>query len=424
MFKLELFLFVWNNLWRTKVRTILTIAGVFIGTGLIMTMVSLGIGLQESVEGELSDVMDLQVLEVMPGFDMGEGAVYVGTGGKPDYILDRRALAEIAAMPGVAAVSPLLDVYGASVEVRGEFHNLTLVGMDYNALAQFELRTEDGEIISRPPRGVLVGNKVQDMMGSAFQQLERGAFRIMVDKNQEPDEMGTIDSESRGFRMNTAAVLAETGGMNDYAIIVPLDTAEEMLEWMGIAEDYSRNGYDRVHVRVATPQEVDVVTHELSSMGYFVFSPKMILEAINTVFLVLQVILGSIGAIALLVASLGIVNTMVMSIYERTREIGIMKVVGASLADIRNIFILEAAAIGLLGGIAGIAGGWLLIRIIYFGLNIYIMGQGGEPITPAGTSVFLVGFTIMFAVTVGIVSGLYPAIKAMKLSPLAAIRQE
>ena len=156
----------------------------------------------------------------------------------------------------------------------------------------------------------------------------------------------------------------------------------------------------------------------------FVILLKQILEGVNVVFLIVKVILGSIGAIALVVAGLGIVNTMIMSIYERTKEIGIMKVVGASLGDIRNMFILEAGIIGLLGGIGGVISGWLLGRIIDFGANLYITSMGGEAMTLVDTPPGLVIFTLIFSIGIGVLSGLYPALKAMKLSPLSAIRQE
>ncbi len=420
-FALEMFLFAWKNLWRTKLRTIFTIAGVLIGSGAIMTMVSLGAGLQSSITGAFSQVADLQVLEVMPGYNIDENSVSLTFNmDDVDYPLDHKAIDNISSLEGVDGVTPIVNVHGGYIRLRGENHDIQLVGMDFSTLQMFGFTLEDGSEIHRKPRGVLVGSKVRESMGKSADLLTKGNIQYNLIKF---DEEGAENSIRR-YRFMSMGVLEERSSMEDYSIIVPIETALDMLEWLGQNKNYEKDGYDNIRVKVASLEEVDRVTKKIQEMGFLIFSLKQVLEGVNVVFLIVQIILGSIGAIALVVAGLGIVNTMIMSIYERTKEIGIMKVVGASLGDIRNMFILEAGIIGLLGGIGGIISGWLLGHIIDFGANLYIASMGGERMTLVATPPGLILFILIFSILIGILSGLYPALKAMKLSPLSAIRQE
>src|SRR4029079_8599248 len=137
--------------------------------------------------------------------------------------------------------------------------------------------------------------------------------------------------------------------------------------------------YPSVTVKVRQARFTQEVEDRIRQLGYSVFSVNDALRGAKTAFIILDIVLSLIGSIALAVSSLGIVNTMVMSILERTREIGIMKAIGGSDSDIRKIFLVEASAIGVLGGVAGVTLGWLVGRAINFGANIYIQRQGGTP---------------------------------------------
>jgi putative ABC transport system permease protein len=165
----------------------------------------------------------------------------------------------------------------------------------------------------------------------------------------------------------------------------------------------------------------------LEEQGFEVRSMKMMLDMANRGILILQAMLGSVGLVALLVASLGIANTMIMAVYERTKEIGILKAVGAAPRQIRGLFIIEAALIGLIGGVTGTVGGWLL----GLGLNRLIVAiMAWQEITiPQNIHFFalswwLVVSALAFATVVGLLAGLYPAARAARLDPLEALRYE
>jgi putative ABC transport system permease protein len=138
----------------------------------------------------------------------------------------------------------------------------------------------------------------------------------------------------------------------------------------------------------------------------------------------LDILLAVIGSIALAVSSLGIVNTMVMSILERTREIGIMKAIGGSDRDVRGIFLVEASTIGLLGGVSGLVLGWAVGRIINFGANIYIQREGGDPGNLFSLPWWLIASALGFALLVSLIAGSYPARRAARLDPIQALRHE
>jgi putative ABC transport system permease protein len=160
-------------------------------------------------------------------------------------------------------------------------------------------------------------------------------------------------------------------------------------------------------------------------LGYSVFSVSDALAGAKNAFIVLDIVLGLIGSIALAVSSLGIVNTMVMSILERTREIGIMKAIGAGNVDVRRIFLIEASVIGLLGGALGIALGWIVGQLINLGANIYIRSQGGtDGISLFSLPLWLSAGAIAFSILVSLVAGSYPASRAARLDPIHALRHD
>jgi ABC-type antimicrobial peptide transport system permease subunit len=182
--------------------------------------------------------------------------------------------------------------------------------------------------------------------------------------------------------------------------------------------------YPSAVVRVKSAQLTQEVEDQIKKMGFSAFSLSDALQGAKRGFLVLDIVLSLIGSIALAVSSLGIMNTMVMSILERTREIGIMKAIGASDGDIRRIFLIEASAIGFFGGIAGVALGWLVGRIINLGANVYIQNQGGTPGDLFSLPFWLIGGAIGFSMAISLLAGSYPAARAARLDPIQALRHD
>jgi putative ABC transport system permease protein len=175
---------------------------------------------------------------------------------------------------------------------------------------------------------------------------------------------------------------------------------------------------------VKDPSKVIGVEDAIKKMGFSTFSILDASRSLQQVFKVLFAFLGIFGSLALTVASIGIVNTLVMAILERRREIGIMKAIGASDGDVKKLFFAEAGAMGVLGGIVGVVFGWAIGQIINFGTNVYLKRQSIPPEHFWAVPWWLAVFAIVFALIVSLVSGLYPASRAARLDPVQALRYE
>jgi ABC-type antimicrobial peptide transport system permease subunit len=233
--------------------------------------------------------------------------------------------------------------------------------------------------------------------------------------------VGIVERETGPF--------AAAGGVT--GLMIPLGKAKEIYA-SGMATVQLLQGnpsrvlrpYQSAVVKVRSPQATQDVEEQVKKLGLSAFSLNDALQGAKRAFIILDIVLSLIGSIALAVSSLGIMNTMVMSILERTREIGIMKAIGGSDGDIRRIFLIEASAIGCLGGLAGIALGWAVGRVINFGANIYIQQQGGTPGNLFSLPLWLIASAIGFSILVSLLAGSYPAGRAAKLDPIRALRHD
>ncbi len=238
----------------------------------------------------------------------------------------------------------------------------------------------------------------------------------------------------RVVRLRVAGVLEESGGQDDRRLYLALDDVVALNGWFaGKRLNPGRDGYNQgALVKVATSEHVAAVEREIVSQGFYAYSARSMLQEVNTVFLVIQGVFGGIGAIALIVAAFGIANTMTMAIYERTREIGLMKAVGATNRDVMSIFLAEAGSIGLLGGIGGVLLGVGLGALIDVIAVTYLAAQAVQSGASAAdlnislihTPLWLPIFAVVFSALVGVASGLYPAMRAAALSPVAALKYE
>jgi putative ABC transport system permease protein len=182
--------------------------------------------------------------------------------------------------------------------------------------------------------------------------------------------------------------------------------------------------YSTVGVKVRNARDVPAVEEAIKKMGFNTLSIVDATRSMRQFFAILDLFLGIFGSLALAVASIGIVNTLVMAILERRREIGIMKAIGASDVDVKRLFFAEAGVMGAAGGAFGVALGWGIGRVINIGTNIYLKRQSFPPEQIWATPWWLVGGAIAFAIVVSLLSGLYPAARAARLDPVQALRYE
>ena len=431
----ELLRLVKNNLLRMKFRVLMTSAGVFIGTTAVILLISLGAGLQRLILQSLGDIGDLTELEVIAPGGNFFGSPVSGVGNNQEVILNNDQLDVFRQFPGVEAVTPLL---GMQVGAQIKFNRLegfsTIQGIDPVQLTKFDFKVRSG-VAEIGPWQAIVGSRVTDnffdsrTLEPPDQPLDLQGQTLQLTVSKFSDEQGLTE---RTVRLRVVGVLEEVGGSKDFTIYVPIRNVEDLNAWgTGQRTNYNRVGYGQALVKVASPDQATAVERMITQQGFFVFSLQSALQSINVVFLVIQAVVGAIGGLALLVAAFGIANTMVMSIYERTREIGLMKAVGATNRDVMLIFLTEAGTIGLIGGIGGVVVGFVLGQALGLVGREFLLAQIAQSGTvpeelasPVYTPLWLPLFALTFATLVGVVSGIYPALRAVRLDPIAALRYE
>ena len=439
---LDLISLVLDNLGRRKARVALTAIGVVIGTAAVVILVSLAIGLQRNATQQLYGIGDLTQIQVYPNYgDTGPVAVVGVAGGggggtSPNQkLLTQSALNELQSIPGVSDVIPRDYMMGSAMLTYNRLETYAgLMGVGTNDLSQLGLTALTGGL--ELARGIaIVGVNVPMNFYDPRQRpgqepppppdLYDQTLKLTLSKW---DEQGNEIRKSINIRVG--GIIAESRTEADWSIYVTLDELTAYNEWfLGQRINRNKDGYSNVIVKVDEVKNVLNVTQTITDLGYQAYTPQSFVQGINSFFLILQVIFGGVGAIALLVAAIGIANTMAMAILERTREIGLMKAIGATNRDVLSVFLGEASGIGFIGGLGGVLLGWIGGQLINVIALSYLAGQaaqqGGPPPSMAVyTPVWLPLFALLFATLVGFLSGLYPALRAATLVPVEALKYE
>jgi putative ABC transport system permease protein len=411
-----------GNLGRHPVRTLLSAIGVTVGILTIVTMLSVGIGVQQEIVSEFKGA-GLETVNVYPVTE--ERSPYTPFVEPQRTVLITSALVEeMRARDDVVGVSPQVFVpWGAKIylEIGGERLSVRVHGGGP--------RWEVNDPFTQPAE--MVAGEVLDFDGHGDVVLSVEALEAL---GYEPTEFESVIGQEVALvaeapRGDTQAFAFRVVGVLDTeyygANIGPADALVLKAWWYNDPDILEHEGYDRMTIKAVSLNDATQIVELLEERGFEVESLKMVLDMVNRALVVLQTMLGSVGTLALFVASIGIANTMVMAVYERTREIGILKAIGASPGNIRALFMTEAAFIGLVGGVVGTIGGWLL----GLGLNRGILALlRWREIPVEGTFFVVTGWLVVlalvFATVVGLLAGLYPAARAARLDPLEALRYE
>jgi putative ABC transport system permease protein len=433
-----------RNLGQAKLRTSLTTLGVAIGIASLAGMVSLGVGLQDQFVGRLTRSGLFDSITVLSASDLPGGLARLGgagrlgfgrgrgggrvNGGAARTDLTDETIKDLASLPHVRDVFPNVRV-PLQMKFNNEQESFAASGVPMSANGEGAFRSisygtffpNDADMtcmlsldlakrMNDAEPGSLVGQTVTLLHASpaAVAAVVSGGVPIVPPQPEETScrIVGIVERETGPGGI----------GVQVTPIMLPLARAKTMA--------LRANAYLSITVKVAGAQFTQDVEDAIKKRGLTAFSINDALQGAKRAFILLDIVLSLIGSIALAVSSLGIVNTMVMSILERTREIGIMKAIGGSDADIRRIFLIEASAIGLFGGVAGVALGWLVGRIVNFGANVYIQQQGGPTGNLFSLPFWLVGGAIGFSIVVSLVAGSYPAARAARLNPIDALRHD
>ena len=469
-----------RNLRQAKLRATLTTMGVIVGVAVIVTMMSFGLGLQRNMLDRfkaLDFFNEIQVfgqgLSSLAGLDRssrgpeGERRNDRRSDKSPTRILDDAGVKEIAAIPGVAYVEPSVN-FNVFVRANGKLRSSYVGGANIpNAATRFQHFAAGKMISSATAAEAVVSerfikdfgfDKPADAIGKTLELL---APRSDNKKEEEDtpnffgiplDDPGLDESnpdvETKTFRI--AGVLGEIkegvgqGGLRGLfpgaQIYIPLQMAHDwsvqhrtpmsqvalaLARRGGNLGEGQTEGYEAAVIRVTDPARLTEVRQKVTELGFGSFSIVDEIDQIRTVFLIIDSVLGLLGGISLLVASFGIANTMIMSILERTREIGIMKAIGAEDREIKLIFFVEAAVIGVLGGIVGVLIAWgidgVANRLAY---RFILKPQGASFVDFFSLPIYLSVGAILFALVVSILAALYPASRAARIDPVRALRHD
>jgi putative ABC transport system permease protein len=463
-----------SNLWRTRLRSILTIMGVIIGIGALTSMVSFGTGMQKNFtdafrKSDLFTSMNItpkkiNLNELSQGDLSGLGDL-LDEDVKP---LDDSLLQSIREIPGVeiafpeetfpgrlqigknettANIQPFPAIMGQyppfNSLLGGKYYSddtSRIIIMKWETLRNMGLVVEDPEVtllltnqdtlkgVRIVPADSLIGKQIKIITATINTDVLKNPLSILVNPKFEPFSETEITFTLGGIlhRSDEFSLFRFRGGA-----FIPLETADSVprLSFSSVwdmlnTDDREEGTYGSIYVRIKKMEDMTRVRQEIEKLGVAVFSISDQLKEMKRAFLIIDSLLGAIGAIALIIAGLGIINTMIMSILERTREIGIMKAVGGSEGQIRLIFFIEAGFIGLIGAIFGLGLGWLVTRIANLVMKSVLPPTDLPPVDLFYFPVWLLLGAIAFSVMVSLAAGLYPAVRAARIDPVKALRHD
>jgi putative ABC transport system permease protein len=466
-----------RNLREAVLRNSLTTMGISVGVASLVAMLSLGVGLQTLAGRQLgrSGLFDTIIVNSRQDFrtqdDRRENRIVQTSelrsldeaarremeqmAGVQEVYPDIRLMAEtrfltpgdsaekphfgmLAGLPGSAKSSEVFD------EMQGSFFS--------NPMAEEAIILEDfgRELLNLPDdkRPVeerrLSKEQLDQLIGKTItlRYAERKDTAKSSDKPVETDPLAeqasgvlgfSVVRKEKPFKIVGVVPKEPYGGMRGGSmrgkVYIPTALAESLnmiqpTDLRAMMRPSQGKSYFTLIVKLKSAKDVKPVQDQIKKMGFSTFSLQDASKNLNRFFLFLDLFLGIFGSLALAVASLGIINTLVMAILERRREIGIMKALGASDIDVKKLFFVEAGSMGVLGGVLGVALGWLIGKIINIGTNIYMQRQDIPPETFWVVPWWLVGAALGFSVVVSLLAGMYPAARAAKLDPVQALRHD
>jgi putative ABC transport system permease protein len=448
-----------RNLRESVLRNSLTTIGISVGVASLVAMLALGIGLQQLADRRLekSGLFDTVIVTSRRDLrNFSREQEQNGPAPAESPSLDEPARQKIEQVPNVLEAYPDIR-FVTEIRYEDKPHLTMVAGLTFSAGNNdafdgmagsfFSSETAPEAILQKSFAEQLLGKtaaaneniKVADLAKSllgkelTLRYAERTAAPAESNRPGNPAGMAySVVSRERTLRIAGICDL-DPDSLRQQArarVFLPLQLAESLhvMQPSDLRDTTNVLGgkptYTTLEVRVKSPKYVQSVEDAIKKMGFNTFSIVDATKNLRQFFAVLDLFLGIFGSLALAVASIGIVNTLVMAILERRREIGIMKAIGASDTDVRGLFFAEAGIMGVFGGAAGVALGWSIGRVINLGANIYLKRQHFPPEQIWFVPWWLVISAIAFAIVVSLLSGLYPASRAARLDPVQALRYE
>lgn len=430
-----------GSLRRTPLRVALTALGVAIGSSALVSMIAFALGVQQQAETPFRALGLVNVIRVSPKRDKDAGR---------GPALDDAALRRIEALPGVEAAYPDFRVRGLKLTRGDKATSVVAIGLPRDV----PLPGTAGDLIvageyftpgAKPE--IILGTQVARDLGLDTPQDAIGATLRLETSGLAPSgppaAAGEPAEAAKTFTFERKDLAVTVVGVYDLpnllagrmsgAVLLPVDLMRQipgvesgsLLDRLKLGSDPTQPGYPEVTVRVRRHTDVAPVDKAVQAMGFRTRTLLSRLEDMRTFFLFMDVLLAAVGAVALLVAGLGIINTLLISVLERYQEIGICKAIGASDADVFVLFLTEAGAIGLIGGLSGLALGRAVCWGLEAAINSYARTQGITAYLEVfAFPLWLVAATALFSLGISVLAGVYPALRAARTDPIRALRRE
>jgi len=441
-----------HNLRESVLRNSLTTLGISVGVASLVAMLSLGIGLQQLAGRHLkkAGLFDTVVVSSRRDFRYNREEERASTAqiakARP---LDEAARQEIERLPNVTEADPDIR-FITELQYQNQPHLTMVAGLPFSMKDNDAFEGMQGKFFSSDsaPEALIQKSFAEELLGRE----EKPGSEINIVELAQPllghelvmryaERVASQDNDASAYSVVQREQRLKIVGISDLdpdvmrgsaraRVFVPLGLAENlhMMQPSDLRDSMrafsSTPSYLTVTVHVKSPSRVRPVQDAINKLGFSTFSILDATRSLQRFFAILDLFLGIFGSLALAVASLGIVNTLVMAILERRREIGIMKAIGGSDQDVKKLFFVEAGSMGLLGGALGVVLGWLIGQAINFGTNIYLKRQELPPEQIWLVPWWLIFGAIGFALLVSLFSGLYPASRAARLDPVQALRYE
>jgi putative ABC transport system permease protein len=426
---------------------------VAVGVASLVAMLSLGVGLQELATKRLSNSGLFDTVVVMPRRNMQamRRPAASSVPAKPDRVLDDDARNELAHLPNVLEVYPQIR-FPTEVRYNGNPYSTVVAGVPDSARGNGSFDGIQGSFFSGPnaDEAILQIEFAKDLSEQTATLIGKDLVVRYAEREGLPAQSGaagnaessTADAGAGGFsivprekKLHIVWIVetepaAGFGGFGSGRLLIPLEVASALRAAQvndlrdAVRATSGKPVYASLTVRVKSPSLVEGIETAVKNMGFGAFSLLDATRNLRLFFTIFDLLLAIFGSLALAVATLGIINTLVMAILERRREIGILKALGAADRDVKQLFFVEAGVMGLFGGALGVVFGWFIGKALTWGTNVYLHRQNLPSAHVFSVPWWLTLGAIAFAVIVSLVAGLYPASRAAKLNPVEALRYE
>lgn len=417
-----------HNLLRAKARLLMTAGGVLVGTAAVIILIALTFGLQNAAEAGIGQDASLTEISVYPNYQPVEGVDV------PQ--LTPEAVQTFWNIPGVQAVIPMVSLatWGEIIvdDYRGGGQ---VMGVDARLLPYLGVTAARGDLTLNPGAVIFGSMIAQNFYDPTAEEWTQVAVDALAG-NLEMVIYNNTGTDDREFDLNVVAELAPSTSF-DYIILMPIQDLMSLNEWVrGEPIDPETFVFDQVTVRATSRETAGEVTNAIQELGYGAGGMVTFLNELNKFFMTMRLILGGVGGVALLVAAFGVANTMTMAILERTREIGVMKAIGATDRDVLTIFLVEAGLVGLVGGGAGVAIAYAVQSVVNQALQNAPTGEGGGgmmflpiDVSATGGNLLVIPselalFALALATLVGVFAGFYPALRAARMTTVMALKSD